>query len=170
MLMPHILAGAALATIVPASTPGRVGAFVLGVASHYALDAVPHWERLFGPHYNDQMPKDYLLWPDHIIIQGALDMFVGLLLLRYFSFAAPSSFALGIFLGGLGAALPDVLDNTPWWKHLTKKLPLWKSIESLHRMVHMSYKKQRRLPQIMGLATQLATASIALVVLFQFSR
>jgi hypothetical protein len=75
---PHILAGAALASLLPTGSASmKLFGFALGFASHYVLDAVPHWERLYGPHYNDELPPpmaaglDMSLsrpWPMHLSV------------------------------------------------------------------------------------------------------
>lgn len=162
------MTGAALATVIPASGTGKVAAFAVGFLSHYVLDALPHWERLFGPHYNEQLPRNHKLWPRHIYIQGSVDIFIGLVLLGYFIFKAPGSYELVIFLGGVGGILPDLIDSAPWWKHLTKEVPFWSVISKLHQSVHMDYKKQMELPSFTGLITQLVVTALSLAILINF--
>ena len=54
---PHVLTGTALASLLPTSSAYmKLVGFGFGFASHYVLDAIPHWERLYGPHYNDELP------------------------------------------------------------------------------------------------------------------
>ncbi|HUP26260.1 MAG TPA: hypothetical protein VM124_01275 [Candidatus Limnocylindrales bacterium] len=151
----HILAGAALGTLFSNRPGGVVIGFGVGVLSHYILDAVPHWERLFGPHYNNTLSKNHHDWPRHILVQGAMDLLVGVVLLRYFAFQANRPLAQAIFWGGIGGALPDIIDNAPFWSHMTKNLPFLKITMRVHRRVHIPVTKQLKLPKYTGLLTQL---------------
>ncbi len=167
LVTPHILAGAALGSLMPGSAVGKVAAFFVGWGSHYLLDMVPHWERLFGPHYNDKLPKDHDKWPRHILVQGAMDVFIGLLLLRFFAFTMYTGEAWVVFWGGVGGALPDFLDNTPFWSRITRRIPFWRATERFHRFIHISVVEQRRFPKFTGIITQLVTCSIAVFVLIK---
>src|SRR5665213_1991468 len=88
-ITPHILAGAAVASLLPTgSTPMKLLGFGLGFASHYVLDAMPHWERLYGAHYNDELPKSYSSWPKHITGQAIGDALLGCLMFTVILFVA----------------------------------------------------------------------------------
>lgn len=86
----HVLSGAAIGAA--ARGPGQ--AFVLGVASHFALDAVPHWGD----------------WRDHQhFMQVAVrDGIAGLALMGAITAAAPRGRRLTVLAGMAGAALPDM--------------------------------------------------------------
>ncbi len=43
---PHAAAGAAIAALIP----NPIGALPLALASHYALDAIPHWQETLPPY------------------------------------------------------------------------------------------------------------------------
>lgn len=149
----------------PGSAVGMLAAFVLGLSSHYVLDAVPHWERLFGQHFNDHLSKNHNEWPRHVLVQGAVDTFIGIILLRYFVINVPPASSWPVLIGGLSAALPDVIDNMPFWAKWTKNLPIWRVPERIHRSVHISDAKQSGHAMYTGLATQVITVATALSIL-----
>jgi hypothetical protein len=164
---PHILAGAALASLLPThSVSMKVLGFTVGFASHYILDAVPHWERLYGALYNDELPTDYSQWPKNVTVQGLVDVLIGSALFLVILFTViPGPSKICVLLGGLGAVLPDLMDNLPWWSERTKQLPIWRYFRKLHDWSHMSYDLQRKLPSSIGLFTQIAVIVVALLVL-----
>lgn len=166
-ITPHILTGAALASLLPAgSTTIRLTGFVLGFASHYVLDVVPHWERLYGVHYNDELPGSYANWPRHITLQGLADTFIGCA--TFFTvliLIVPDSIRVTVLLGGIGAALPDLMDSVPWWSNYTKRLPIWRYLTRLHDWVHLDYDLQRKLPSFLGLVSQIVVIVAALFIL-----
>jgi hypothetical protein len=70
ILSTHAVVGAALATFVP-SHP--VAAFMMGFASHFALDAIPHWDypiksRSVNPRIGAPMVFDNALLQDALSI------------------------------------------------------------------------------------------------------
>ena len=82
----HVLSGA----LVGAASPGPVSAFVLGIASHVALDSVPHWG------------------DDAIFLRVAVvDGLVGLAAMGAVARAAAPAGRARVVAGMLGACLPD---------------------------------------------------------------
>ena len=87
----HVLAGA----VIGAATPRRPGsAFALGVLSHFALDAVPHWGNWEGP-------------PTFMEV-AVPDGLTGLAVMGAMTALAPRGGRLAVFAGMAGAALPDL--------------------------------------------------------------
>jgi hypothetical protein len=86
----HVLSGAAIGAV--ARGPGQ--AFALGVASHFALDAVPHWGN----------------WRDrkHFMRVAVRDGLSGLAIMGTMTAAAPAGRRLTMLAGMAGAALPDL--------------------------------------------------------------
>ncbi len=164
---PHILAGAALASLLPAGPASiKLLGFGLGFVSHYILDAVPHWERLYGPHYNDELPAAYSDWPAHITYQGLADALVGCAaFFMILIFAVPGPGRPVVFLGGAGAVFPDLMDSVPWWAETTKRLPVWRYLTRFHDWAHLDYDLQRRWPAFLGLVSQVAVIAAALFIL-----
>lgn len=86
----HVLSGALIGAIVRRPLP----AFLLGVASHFALDSVPHWGK-----WRD----------DHQFLRVAVpDGLTGLAAIAAFTAAAPPDRRAAVTAAMLGAALPDM--------------------------------------------------------------
>ena len=105
ILCTHAVVGAALASFLP-SHPAA--AFAVGFASHFALDAIPHWDypiksRSVNPRIGAPMVFDGALLHDVVAIgcDGLFGILAALLL-----FASPASL-WAILLGAIGAMLPD---------------------------------------------------------------
>ncbi len=87
----HVLAGAVIGGV----TPRRpCSAFALGVLSHFAMDAVPHWGRWEGP-------------PTFMEV-AVPDGLTGLAVMGAMTALAPRGGRLAVFAGMAGAALPDL--------------------------------------------------------------
>lgn len=99
----HVLSGA----LIGATARGPGQAFALGVASHFALDAVPHW--------GDWRDYQHFL---HIAVRDGL---AGLAVMGAATAMAPEGRRLTMLAGMAGAALPDadkpcklVFGRSPW--------------------------------------------------------
>lgn len=126
----HLFLGAAIGTLVP----DPLIAFGLGLMSHFLLDAIPHFEpglvlrkRSADGKIAEEMGRvEYrLAWLDMII--GTV---MTLLVWR------TSGSQLSVLTGALGAILPDLVDNVPWWKIYTGKTKLLGWIRPIHRGLH----------------------------------
>ena len=89
LLTNHVLSGALIGALVRLPVP----AFALGVASHFALDTVPHW----GP-FRERHALLRVAVPDGLTALAALTAFAA---------AAPPHRRLTLTAAMLGAALPD---------------------------------------------------------------
>jgi hypothetical protein len=89
LLTNHVLSGALIGALVRRPVP----AFALGVASHFALDTVPHW----GP-FRERRALLRVAVPDGLTALAALTAFAT---------AAPPHRRLALTAAMLGAALPD---------------------------------------------------------------
>ena len=86
----HVLSGAVIGAVT--RRPGA--AFALGVVSHFALDAVPHWGRWAGrPHFMEVAVPDGL---------------AGLAVIGAMTALAPPGKRAAVLAGMAGAALPDL--------------------------------------------------------------
>ena len=168
-IIPHILTGAAVASLLPVdSTSMKLLGFALGLGSHYVLDAMPHWERLYGAHYNDELPDSYAKWPKHVTEQAIAEGFIGCaVLLAILVVAVPYPSRTIVLLGAIGAVLPDLIDSIPLWSGRTKELPIWRYLRRLHDWSHLDYDSQRKLPSFLGLVSQIAVIITALLVLMR---
>jgi hypothetical protein len=87
----HVLSGAVIGA---ASRRRPVPAFALGVLSHFALDAAPHWGKWRGrPSFMEVAVPDGLL---------------GLAVMGTMTALAPREARLAVLAGMAGAALPDL--------------------------------------------------------------
>ena len=87
----HVLSGAVIGA---ASRRRPVTAFALGVLSHFALDAAPHWGKWRGrPSFMEVAVPDGLL---------------GLAVMGTMTALAPRNARLAVLAGMAGAALPDL--------------------------------------------------------------
>ena len=86
----HVLSGA----VIGAATRRPVTAFALGVVSHFALDAVPHWGQWRGH--------------DHFMQVAVVDGLTGLAVMGGMAAIAPAGTRVAVLAGMAGAALPDL--------------------------------------------------------------
>jgi len=108
---------------------GPVSALCLGVASHLALDAIPHGDAGIG-HWVHSSPNHVTklkrLLP-MVFVDQILGTAVFFLLLSSPLLASTSSWTL--FAGALGSILPDYITGI---RDLLPKPPRW--LESIHRL------------------------------------
>ena len=91
----HVLSGALIGAAVRRPVP----AFLLGVASHFALDSIPHWGK----------------WSslDQFLRVAVADGLTGLTGMAVFTAVAPPGRRVAVAVGMAGAALPDI--DKPCW-------------------------------------------------------
>ncbi len=159
LTVPHVVLGAALGQAVSEVPGAGLIAFGLGWASHYLLDSLPHWERLFGsrgPDFSTETPVKE--WPRLYLIQAVIDVVLSALVIGYLIWRVPhgDNFLQNpVFWGAAGALFPDLLDNVPFWNRRLTNLPFFKQQRFLHQYFHISETSQLHLPKFAGLATQL---------------
>jgi hypothetical protein len=97
LLTNHVLSGALIGAL--ARRPGT--AFAAGVASHFVLDAVPHWGE----------------WGSRrrFLRVAVTDGLVSLAVMGVFAAASPPGRRLAVVAGMTGAALPDIDKPTCLW-------------------------------------------------------
>jgi len=105
----HVLSGA----VIGATTRRIVPAFLLGVASHFVLDAVPHWA-----------PETLTL-----VQVGVPDGLTGLAVMGAMTAIAPCGRRAAVLAGMAGAALPD-LDKPS--KVFFGRSPFPRAVDRLH--------------------------------------
>ena len=103
LLTNHVLSGA----LIGALTRRPAAAFVVGVASHFALDAVPHWGD----------------WPStrHFLQVAVPDGLISLAAMGAIAALSPAEHRPAVVAGMAGAALPDIdkpaklcFGRSPW--------------------------------------------------------
>ena len=96
LLTNHVLSGA----LIGALTRRPLPAFAAGVASHFVLDAVPHWGNLDWRHFLRVAVADGLV---SLAVAGAL------------AAASPSAWRAAVLAGMAGAAVPDLDKPSKLW-------------------------------------------------------
>jgi hypothetical protein len=134
----HVLSGA----VIGATTRRIVPAFLLGIASHFALDAAPHW----GPR-------------DLTLMQVAVpDGLTGLAVMGLMTAVAPRGRRAAVFAGMAGAALPD-LDKPS--KVFFGRSPFPQAVDRLHRAIQDE--APHRFKYELAVAAACGTAAAALL-------
>jgi hypothetical protein len=109
----HVVAGAIIGTVVP--RPAY--AFGLGVASHLAMDAMPHWGH-----------PDYQVFLKVAVVDGLVGLTTMLTLAR----AAGPRHRAAVLAGMLGACLPDA-DKPSTLFFGRSPFPAW--VDEVHRRI-----------------------------------
>jgi hypothetical protein len=108
----HVLSGA----VIGATTRRIAPAFFLGIASHFALDAAPHWG-------NGNLTLMQVAVPDGL---------TGLAVMGAMTAVAPRGRRAAVLAGMAGAALPDL--NKPS-KVFFGRSPFPRAVDRLHRAI-----------------------------------
>jgi len=119
ILIPHILTGGAI---------GRKAdkiwlAFVFGWLSHYALDAIPHWE------YMKNLAQMFV--PANFL-QIIIDLILGFLAVWFLTRSFSYSEKLPIFIGAIAAISPDALQSAIYFLKLNWLEPLFVFHKTIH--------------------------------------
>ena len=147
----HAIVGGAIASLFP-SHPALVVA--AGFASHFAIDAIPHWDyplqaiSVRPAADSAALNLDRRLWVDLSFI--VLDSCAGLAI-AIGLFASPANIG-AILLGALAAMLPDPLQVV---HALYPREPL-KSLQRFHQWIHA----KRKLSWPLGASSQAVFAAI----------
>jgi hypothetical protein len=97
LLTNHVLSGALIGGLIRRPAP----AFAVGVASHFVLDAMPHWGQ-----WGSQQRFLRVAVPDGLISLAAMGAFAAV---------SPPGRRLAVLAGMTGAALPDMDKPTNLW-------------------------------------------------------
>ena len=150
ILSTHAIVGGAIASLLP-SHP--IVAIAGGFASHFAIDAIPHWDYpLRSIAIGKGADNSRLQLSRGVLIDLAkigFDAFAGLALALWL-FATPTSVAV-VGLGACAAMLPDPLQ---FMHSIAPHEPL-KSLQRFHGWVH----SKRKLAWKFGIFSQVAFAS-----------
>jgi hypothetical protein len=138
----HVLSGA----VIGARARGPAQAFALGVASHFALDAIPHWGQ-----WRDQ--EDFLRIAKR-------DGITGLAVMGTLTALAPPGRRLAVLAGMAGAAFPD-LDKP--FRLVTGRRLFPHAVNRFHGAIQRE--SRDRFPVELAAGTVLSGAAIAVVLL-----
>ena len=156
ILATHALGGTAAALLFR-SNP--VLAFFAAFFSHFALDAIPHWDypvRSLERSFQTGQPirkLDSVLMGD--MVRTGFDLLVGAVL--SFLFAAPdgTSAIITVGLGIIGGVLPDFLQLI---YYILKAGPILQ-LQKFHIWIHARDRRLKKLP-VIGVTIQVAIAAI----------
>lgn len=129
LLTNHALAGAAIGAV----TPNPAAAYTAGVASHFAMDAIPHWGH----------PRSRRHWWTVAVTDGL----TALTVLGVATATAPPGGKLSVAAGVLGACTPDA--DKPY-RELFKREVWPNPVNTLHRSIQRE--SPRRMPQEFAVA------------------
>lgn len=154
-LTTHAVAGAALAALAPHQP--LIG-FALGFASHFLLDAIPHYDYTIlsasvHPEKGGPVRIDRAFALDMMRIGS--DTALGLAL-SVFLFASPEN-ANAIFWGGFGGILPDALQ----FAYLRFPQEPLVTLQRLHQRIHSKRHLEREGRLALGVVSQLLLLAAA---------
>ncbi len=163
-LATHAIVGAAAAELVPAYP---VLGFVVGFASHFVIDAIPHGHyRLHSKTYHpeakldeDMKVKSWAFLFD--LARTGIDCLTGITLALLF-FSRGGADILSPFLGAIGGVLPDALQFV-YWK--IKSEPLT-SLQRFHIWIHA--KKYFYHEPVRAIFVEVATGLLAVLAVKLF--
>jgi hypothetical protein len=130
ILCTHAVVGAALASFLP-SHPAA--AFVVGFASHFAIDAIPHWDYPIRSHSVNPMIAAPIAFDRALLRDAAAigsDGLFGVAVALYLYSSSASLWA--ILLGAIGAMLPDPLQ----FVHGRWPYEPLATLQRFHRWIH----------------------------------
>jgi hypothetical protein len=154
ILSTHAVVGAAIASFLPTHP---AAAFVLGFASHFILDAIPHWDypirsTSVNPNIGAPMIFDRALLQDTVTI--GFDALLGIVAALFLFASAENLWA--ILLGSFGAMLPDPLQFV---QVRLPRAPL-RTLQLFHRWMHTD----RQIRPVLGVSSQLALVAVIVAV------
>lgn len=173
LIVSHVIAGAGIGAAA-SNQPEAAGiAFFVGWISHYVLDAVPHWERLYG---KEEVQEDFETdlpirrWPKSFLYQAVIDSIISLvlaiILISIYTDGGLGWWQSSVGWGILGAMLPDLLGNVPFWNRYLEKILPFKQERQFHKYIHIDHSYQKKLPKYFGLFSQIIVIALALFVFF----
>jgi hypothetical protein len=138
----HVLSGA----VIGAVTRRPAAAFVMGVASHFVLDAIPHWGAWGGD-------KDLFM---RVAVRDGL---TGLAMMGALTAAASPSARVAVLAGMAGAALPD-LDKPA--KAFFGFSPFPRAVDRFHSAIQRESRQRFPVEVVAGAASVAGLAVLAL--------
>jgi|GEM_PF-2327741 len=170
LILTHTAAGAAIGALIPDGPVDNVVGLTLGVASHYLLDKVPHWENWLGKEVEGfpsgtplkQLPKITLI---SLFLDGFLAIGFLVFVMSFIGEAGPF-WKSTIFWAASGAVLPDIVDNAPVIREITIKLPFVSRSRAFHERNHIAKGQVKKYGYWTGLFSQLIVITMAVWILF----
>lgn len=151
VLSTHAVGGAAAALLFPRHP---IIAFLAGFASHFLLDAIPHWHyRLRSLKKPTANPMDHYFVFDRTFLEDlvamAADVALGLVALLPAIVIAPGDTPFIILCGALGGIMPDALQIV---YYLFRRSPI-KYLQRFHKWIHAKTRLDHE--PVLGIGAQL---------------
>lgn len=147
LLTPHMVVGGIIGDLIQ-NIPA---ALILGIISHFIFDGLPHVETSTFKKYFGRKKGEKLTFLEMVF--EVFEIAVGLTIMFYFwKF---HNYQMPIFWGAFGAALPDLIDNVPFWSWNLRKYPVFKQVHWLHNKIHFDLNEKNwylGLPIYVGIA------------------
>ncbi len=159
ILATHAVVGAAIGRLIP----NPLVAFLVGFVSHFAIDAIPHWQyRLAsmvhrnGPMEDDMVINRKFIWD---LARTGLDFAAGMVLsiLLFQGTNNLSHISIPLVAGAVGGVLPDALQ----FAYFKIRREPFTTLQKLHNRAH-SKEHLNAFPY--GLVWQTLVAAIAVIV------
>jgi hypothetical protein len=149
----HIAVGCAVGVATRNPTLG----FFAGWASHHLIDSIPHSDPgSFGANvYNVLKNRKATLWLIGDVVFGAT-----LFLILFCKMDFPPYLAMA----AMGAILPDLVDNSPFWSPALRKYSPFKQFHWFHEKVHFTIRSGEYFWWGVATQTLLIVASIVLIM------
>jgi len=149
-LVTHVTVGAAVGII---SRNPYLG-FVVALASHHIIDMIPHSDPgSTGVDVTNILKHPSTLWL--VAFDGVLSI-SALCLIGYFH-----GWTLTLLLGAFGGALPDLVDNVPFWTIKLRKTKIFGAYHRFHENLHYTITNRKFV--WIGVLTQLILIFVSLL-------
>jgi len=153
-LATHAVAGAALASLMPAHP---AAAFAAGFLSHFLLDAIPHWDYHLASSRKDEanpLNDDLVISRDFYfdLIKIIGDALLGLIVSWWW-------FGPYALIGAIGAQLPDLLQ----FAYFKLRGPILTPLQTFHQWIHTDYRIKKR--PVLGISLQVLLVLAIIAIL-----
>ncbi len=153
--LPHVLVGAAIATVVP----NPLISIPLSLASHFLGDYVPHW----NPHFPTELKKYGRLTPATFVIlmaDSAIAVFVGLAIGQALYPDFPTGLlTFNLLACCLASVLPDVVEIPHYFFGFKSRF--------LTRLSRFQSRHQFNVPALPGILSQILVILLSLLIIFR---
>lgn len=151
-----LTAHVSVACAVGVATGDPLLGFFGGFVSHHVLDGIPHSDAgSLGANIGNLLKDDAL---KYVIVDILFACIIFFLIWDKFDFSSV------IFFSALGGALPDIIDNSPFWSRYTRKIFPTNYYHKFHEKVHCTILSKRYF--WVGIVTQVVVILLSLYYIY----
>ena len=151
ILSSHVAIGVAVGTVAGSPLAG----FVIGFISHHVADMIPHTDP-----GSDGANVENMLQNKKVLRQLILDLILSVLIIIFTVFI--SGYSTILLVSVIGATLPDIIDNSPFWStYLRKQFPT-NYYHKFHEYFHFTITNKKYFS--LGYLTQCILIAISLYI------